>query len=117
MSMNHPIDFGDTVRVRDLPETRAKGLAGLTGQVYGLTTPSMTGVEVIGSPSEDFAVNVHFEGRGSSWFAGELLEFVDHAPGTRLRINGTARSWVRTKDGSWTKQNDAPTKRWWQFWK
>ena len=40
------ISFGDNVRVLTTQLTTALGLAGLTGAVYGETTPSDTGVEV-----------------------------------------------------------------------
>ena len=36
--------FGDNVRIRVTPETEAAGVAGLRGQVYGETTPSVTEV-------------------------------------------------------------------------
>lgn len=43
------ISFGDRVRVRQTPATRAAGVAGLVGEVYGETTPSVTGIKVTGS--------------------------------------------------------------------
>ncbi len=101
-SVTTPISFGDNVCVRETPATTAAGLAGLSGNVYGHTTPSVTGVEVIGDLTEDFAVNIHFEGRGESfWFAVELLEFVDHAPGTEIQLAGVPKKWVRTESGKW----------------
>jgi hypothetical protein len=42
-------------------------LAGLVGQVYGQTTPSITKVEVLGELREDYAVNVYFKDRGQSF--------------------------------------------------
>lgn len=45
---NIPISFGDNVRVRSTDLSESVGLAGLAGQVYGETTPSKTGVELIG---------------------------------------------------------------------
>ena len=54
----------------------------MEGQVYGETTPSVTGIEVVGNLRDDFAINVFFESRDTSyWFAPELLEFLDHAEG------------------------------------
>lgn len=113
------VDFGDAVRIRAAPETDAAGLAGLSGQVYGLTTPSVTGVEVIGKLKEDYAINVYFDGRAESyWFSADLVELIDHAPGTEIRIDGVSKSWVREPDGSWTeKAQPEPARRWWQFWK
>ena len=100
------ITFGDRVRVRSTPETVALGLAGLVGQVYGETRPSSTGVEVIGDPGGDHALNVAFEGRPDApWFAAELLEFVDHAPGTEVVIGRTRL--IRSESGDWVEPADA----------
>jgi hypothetical protein len=94
------IDMFDRVRVRQTSESVRLGLAGLVGQVLGDTTPSATGVEVIGNPSTDKAYNVSIQGQSSDlWFAPEQVELVDHAPGTDIRI-GNARL-VREADGSW----------------
>src|SRR5579864_6930493 len=94
------ISFGDNVCVIATPDTEALGVAGRVGQVYGHTTPSVTGVAVVGGAgSSDYALNVHFEGRAETiWFAPHLLEFVDHAPGTEIRVG--AASAVRHADGS-----------------
>jgi hypothetical protein len=114
-----PPSFGDNVRIRSSAETEANGLAGLTGQIYGQTTPSVTGVEVIGGLTSDYAINVFFADRQESfWFAPELVEFVDHAPGTEVTIAGVAKKWIRTEAGEW-KEESTETKRakpWWHFW-
>ena len=112
------VSFGDNVRIRVTSETEAAGVAGLTGQVYGLTTPSVTGVEVIGTPSADSAINVHVEPHGQAfWFSPELVEFLDHAPGTEMHLKGSGKRWVRTEEGRW---NEEPASRqktpWWKFW-
>jgi hypothetical protein len=97
-----PISFADNVRVRVTPVTEAAGVAGLHGQVYGVTTPSVTGVEVIGEVKDDTAVNVFFaEQNASHWFTPDLLEFVDHAPGTEIRVANSPTKSVRTEDGEW----------------
>ena len=94
------ISFGDNVRVRRTPETEASGLAGLVGQVWGGTRPSVTGVKVMGELTRDCAVSVHFEERGETvWLAEQLIEFVDHAPGTTVR--GPGEQWVRDATGEW----------------
>ncbi|MBX6312193.1 MAG: hypothetical protein IRY99_04640 [Isosphaeraceae bacterium] len=96
------ISFGDNVRVASTPLTVSLGLAGLMGQVYGETTPSVTGVEVVGRSAADYAVNVQLDGRDESlWFAPELLEFVDHAPGTEIVIGN--KRLVRTASGEWVE--------------
>lgn len=114
------ISFGDNVRVRVVAATEAAGIAGLVGQVRGETTPSVTQVDVIGELEADFALNVHFEERGDShWLAPDLLELVDHAPGTEIRLKGVPKRWVREADGSW-QELDAPDparKPWWRFWR
>src|SRR6266849_11221788 len=95
--MSQAISFGDRVRVRVTPLSERAGVTGLVGQVYGETTPSLTSVEVIGELSSDYAINVYFEERGSSsWFAPELLEFVDYAPGTEITLRGVPKRWVRS---------------------
>lgn len=90
-------------------------MAGLTGQVYGATTPSVTGVLVIGVLTRDYAINVHFDGKTETfWFASELLEFVDHAAGTEIRLDGVPKKWTRNASGDWIETPDR--KPWWRFW-
>jgi hypothetical protein len=101
------IAFGDNVRVRRSPETEAHGVAGLSGQVYGATTPSVTRVSVIGQVTRDCAVNVRFDGRAETlWFVPELLELVDHAPGSEVRLDGVSKKWVRAASGEWIETSD-----------
>jgi hypothetical protein len=81
------ISFGDQVRIHQTPETEALGVAGRVGQVHGYTAPSVTGVVVIGDDGGDYAIAVFLEGSAeATWFAPRLLEFVDHAPGTEIRV-------------------------------
>src|ERR1700688_1514802 len=85
----HKITFGDRVRIRFTEASENLGVAGLTGTVQGRTTPSVTGVEVVGKCSKDLAISVRIDGQATqSWFAEELLEFVDHAAGTTVEIAG-----------------------------
>ena len=96
------MDFGDHVRIVDTDETRGLNLAGDTGSVRGWTTPSVTGVEVIGDSSGDFAINVWFESvKECFWFSPDLLEFVDHGAGTTVTVHGVPKKWVRTETGDW----------------
>ena len=110
-----PITFGDNVRVVATPETENVRLAGLTGEVYGHTTPSVTNVDVIGDLTDDFAINVHFEERDESyWFVPQLLEFVDHGAGTEITLDGVPKKWTRNADGGWDESSTAelaPKKR------
>ncbi len=119
------IAFGDNVRVRVTAETERTDVAGLEGQVCGHTTPSATGVDVIGDPESDFAIAVHFETRADSlWFAPGLLELVDHAPRTEVRLAGSDKKWTRTPKGGWVEEStsdDTPgrtarSQPWWKFW-
>jgi hypothetical protein len=66
MDTESTISFGDNVRVRATSLTQELGLAGMSGQVYGETTPSVTNVEVIGELREDYAINVFFDARKES---------------------------------------------------
>jgi hypothetical protein len=122
MKTNFPADsptFGDRVRILPSAETEGKGIAGLVGQVYGQTTPSVTGVEVIGELRTDYAINVFFDDRQESlWFARELVEFVDHAPGTVVTVEGAGKKWVRTESGEWREESleKKSAKPWWRFW-
>lgn len=96
------ISFGDTVRVIETPSTVEAGVAGLAGSVSGETTPSVTNVDVIGELEEDFAFNVYFEEKQLGyWFDPGLLEFVDHAAGTEITLDGVDKKWVRTDTGEW----------------
>ena len=97
-----PISLFDNVRVVSTPITISLGLAGLTGQVYGETKPSVTVVEVVGGTTIDYAINVQIEGQPDTiWFAPDLLEFVDHAPGTDVVIGNTR--FVRSDSGDWVE--------------
>ena len=65
------------VRVRSAPETEAAGVAGLTGLLCGETRPSSSGVDVVGTAPDDFALAVMFDdGREPLWFRPELLEVI-----------------------------------------
>ena len=115
MQRTSNIRFGDNVRVRSTPDTDALGLAGRVGQVYGETTPSVTSVTVVGKLVGDYALNVHFEGRADTlWFAPELLEFIDHAEGTEITLDGVPKKWTRSPSGEWVESSQK--KPWWRFW-
>ena len=112
---DHPIGFGDSVRVLQTAETEALGLTGLVGSVYCYTTPSVTGVHVVGGCPDDFAINVHFDELDvDHWFNPELLEFVDHGAGTEIMLDGVRKKWTRNADGGWNEtdiSDDTPPKR------
>jgi hypothetical protein len=101
------ISFGDKVRIRAATATDAIGTAGQAGIVYGHTTPSVTGVEVIGDAPDDYAIAVMIEGRAESlWFAESLLELVDHQQGTTVEIGG--HRLIRDESGEWHDPNAKP---------
>jgi hypothetical protein len=106
--------FGDRVRIRSTSVTEAAGVAGLTGQVNGETTPSITSVAVIGEVLEDFALSIAFDRGGESqWFAPELVEFIDHGAGTEIRIG--EKRWVRSAHGDWQPSDqDSDSHSWLQ---
>jgi hypothetical protein len=109
------ISFGDNVTILESDETNELGIAGEVGQVYGETTPSVTGVSVIGKTDEDYAINVSIEGRDEEfWLSPEILKLIDHGEGTELII-GNHRA-VRNADGSWTESEIHTKKKWWQVW-
>ena len=98
-------EFADRVRIKASDETGRLGLAGLEGVVYGWTTPSVTGVEIVGDRGDDYAVNVHFEERGEDfWFAEELIELIDHGAGTVVTLDGVDKEWVRLPNGEWQER-------------
>jgi hypothetical protein len=100
------ISFGDNVLVRTTPETIQREVAGLSGQVYGVTTPSVTGVEVMGRVQDDHALNVFLTEKNEAiWFAADLLEYVDHAPGTEIRLKGLPEKWTRDVHGEWVEES------------
>ncbi len=116
MSNKIIISFGDNVRIKASQETEALELSGKIGQVFGETTPSVTGVEVIGNTTDDYAINVSIEEINQQfWFAPHLLELIDHGEGTEVVI-GNHRA-VRQADGSWEESEITALKKWWQFWK
>ncbi|MFN0303060.1 MAG: hypothetical protein ACKVQU_22200 [Burkholderiales bacterium] len=121
--MSASISYGDNVRVLRTAETEQLGIADLIGNVYGETTPSETGVKVIGRPEVDYALNVYFETLDSSyWLAPNLLQFVNHAPGTEIHVHGSPFKSVHQPDGTWKDIPVDPVRQSWldrllAFWK
>ncbi|HVD30136.1 MAG TPA: hypothetical protein VNE19_00305 [Methylomirabilota bacterium] len=102
--------FGDRIRIRRTAVTEAGGIAGLEGQIYGETVPSLSGVQVLGPCPDDFALNVYVEERASDfWLAPEHVELIDHAAGTEIQIAG--KRLVRRADGGWRPHADEAAHR------
>ena len=104
----------DNVVVRDTPETAEAGVAGLVGQVYGVTTPSSTGIEFIGDQTVDCALNVPIESLDKDvGLSPALVEFVDHAPGNSVQV-GPGPEMIRQPDGTWRASPSPRARRaWW----
>lgn len=110
------ISFGDNVRIRKTQVTRTAGVAGLTGTVYGETTPSVTNIDVIGDLKEDYAIDVYFAERSESlWFTPELIELMDHGAGSVATISDVNKTWTRTESGEWDESPDGMRHK--SFWK
>ncbi len=91
-----------------MPATsRQSGHANLVGVCYGMTTPSATGVGVIGDTPDDVALNVHFENDAAAdaWFAPDLVLLVDPAVGSRATVGD--RSFVKTAEGEWVSDQSS----------
>lgn len=100
----------DAARVRSTPVTEAAGYAGAEGTIYGVTTVSVTRVEVIGGAEDDTAINVDFEGRlPAAWFPPSLVEVIG-SPATTITV-GNARI-ERPEGGEWREVK----RPWWRFW-
>ena len=97
------VTMGDNVRIKKTPLTEQLGLAGRTGACSGRTIPSSSGVrDIIGELKEDYAVAVMFPDLESCWFAEELVEFIDHAPGSVIEIAN--KRFKRTETGEWIEE-------------
>jgi len=111
--------FGNTVRIKSNPETKSKGFAGKKGEIYGHTTPSMAGVEIIGKTDKDFAVNVFFSDLYESfWFAEDLIEQIDNGVGAVITLDGVDKKWTKDETGDWIEENTQTKNKnkWWKFW-
>ena len=112
--------FGNKVKIKSSPETETRGLAGKTGEIYGHTTPTVTGVDVIGQTNKDFALNVYFEDiKESFWFDENLIEQIDNGIRTVIKLDGVNKKWTKDTNGDWIEESTNPTnsKKWWKFWK
>ena len=114
MTETQSAGFGDRVRIRESPETLAAGVAGLEGEIYGFTTPSTTGVQVIGGAPDDYALNVSFEPTDATfWLRPDLVEFLHHNAGAEVVIGNmrlmrqTDGSWIEERPTTLTPDNDA----------
>lgn len=98
-------DFGDTVRIRTTPETLALGYADQVGTCFGFTTPSVTGIEVVGPALEDHALAVGFGEGPAVWFDPSLVVFIDVNAGQVARVGDT--TFVRAATGEWIEGSNS----------
>lgn len=107
----NPVEMFDEVRIVRSAETEASGHADAVGTVFGVTTPSSTGVDVIGSGDEDCAYNVDFADHlPNAWFAPDLVVFSARPP---VELTLGAKSFSRGAAGEW---REGPVRPWWKFW-
>ena len=100
-------DFGDRVRIKVSPETLAAELAGLEGDIHGFTTPSVTGVTVVGGAPDDHALNVFVQSKNTAfWVRPDLVEFLHVNAGFELTVGGVSA--VRQADGTWLETRAQP---------
>jgi len=93
------IPIGHQVRIRSTQTTLDAGLAGALGTLSGFTTPSQTGVAVIGESKDDVAFAVQLTSTGAqSWFAPAVLEFVGRTSSLEIEIYG--KRWIWNANGS-----------------
>lgn len=86
--------IGHRVRVIKVPQTESSGIAGRIGSLAGFTTPSQTGVEIIGEADHDTAFNVRFQNPdGNAWLPPEYLEFINRTSALEIDIYGKRWSW------------------------
>ena len=101
------LGFADNVQIRSSPATEEAGVAGLAGEVYGWTTPSVTGVTVIGGAPDDYAINVFIAERDEEyWFNPELVELIDVGAGATMTVG--SKSFVKTEAGEWEELGGEP---------
>ncbi|WP_417888079.1 hypothetical protein [Zunongwangia sp.] len=111
--------FGNKVKIKKTPATEMTGFARKIGEIYGHTTPTLTGVEVIGQSDKDFAINVYFEDiKEGFWFDENLIEELDKGEGSEFTLDGINKKWTKNSDGKWIEKDlpEGINKKWWKFW-
>jgi hypothetical protein len=97
---------GDEVRVHATAEAIEAGLAGLVGEVIGMSAEPEAGIPVIGANVEGGAVNVSFKDReGTFWFAKNQLEAMNQPPAAPVESEAAAEEAAVA----------AKPKPWWRF--
>ena len=92
--------FGDTVRVLETPDTLLAGIAGLEGEVYGFTAPSVSGISAVGALANDFAINVYVGQLGQDfWLDPSSVELVARPDVMEFGVAGKTIRITRTAEG------------------
>lgn len=92
--------FGNKVKIKTSEDTEKINVAGKFGKIFGQTVPSLSGVEVIGNPKRDYAINVYFEDIDDSyWFDESLIETVDTGIGSDIIIGD--QKFIKNETGEW----------------
>ena len=112
--VEHGPQFGDRVLILKTEETASAGYAGREGFCHGFTTPSITGVNVIGYRGDDLAFNVSFdeEALDDIWFAPDCIAVIDRSPGLTAKVGDT--EFVRDADGTSQKVTAQASTGFWQ---
>jgi len=93
-----PFQFGDLVQIFADPCVVALGLEGKSGNVYGHTIPSSSGVVMSVPCDDDFAVNVYFEDlKAGFWLPEHLVHFIDGGAGATVTVEN--KTFIRQIDG------------------
>lgn len=109
------LGFGDIVRIVQTPEMTQAKIAGLEGEIYGFTTPSASGVSVIGSLANDFAWNIHIPSLNQEfWLDPSNIELVHHPETIELTIGSKTIRATRTENGY--IEEIVSSQPWWKFW-
>ena len=110
-----PLGFGDIVRIRHTPDTIQAGIAGLDGTVFGFTAPSASGVAIVGSLADDFAMNVHVDSLDEGfWLDPSAIELLERPETMEFSVAGK-KIRVTQKDGNY-KEEIVTQRPWWRFW-
>jgi hypothetical protein len=96
------VSLGSRAKILPHAATDRLGLTGREGIIHGWTTPSSTGVEVVGEPTEDYAVAVFFEELDEEyWFDEGIVEIIDNGAGTVISLDGSSLEYVLDESGEW----------------
>ena len=96
------MEIGDRVRIARSSETAELGWAAREGIYYGFTTPSVTGIQLIGLIG-DIGVNVGFADGVVEWFDSSLVEYLGYDPSDTMTVGD--RVFVRDSDGAWISES------------